>query len=215
MTEDERLGSLVSIYRKHFGDVAEVIWDCGTRDGDDASYLAVWLQAKKVIAIDANPVAAEKTKAKHPYFQVIHTAITNYDGITKFDMIESERKDYAGSSSIIRTQSFPDSDYHTITVSATRMDTLIGKLEPVGLDLMKVDLEGFTYEFLEGMGSYLQLVKCLHLETETFSRHEGHRDAEAVKQFMYQAGFRLAEVSYEWGPSIEDQIWINPTLAIN
>lgn len=212
MTEDERLGSLVAIYQNNFGPVAETIWDCGSRDGDDAAYLAEKLFAKRVICIDANPVAIEQIKRRHPYFKVIHTAITDYDGVTKFDMIESKRPDYAGSSSIVRTQEFPDASYRTITVSANRMDTIISKNEPIGLDLMKVDLEGFTYEFLESMGNYLPRVKVLHLETEKFDRHEGHKDSAAVSTFMDTAGFKLAEVSYEWGPSIEDQIWINPNL---
>lgn len=212
MTDDERLGSLVAIYQNNFGSVAETIWDCGSRDGDDAAYLAEKLLAKRVICIDANPVATEQIKRRHPYFKVIHTAITNYDGISKFDMIESKRPDHAGSSSIVRTQHFPDASYRTITVSANRMDTIISQNEPIGLDLIKVDLEGFTYEFLESMGKYLAMVKALHLETERFQRHEGHKDSTEVANFMTKAGFDLVEVSYEWGPSIEDQIWINPNL---
>lgn len=212
MTEDERLGSLVKVYQDNFGPIAETIWDCGSRDGDDAAYLAEKLSAKRVICIDANPVAVEQIKRRHPYFKVIHTAVTDYDGVTKFDMIESKRPDYAGSSSIIRTQSFPDASYRTITVSANRMDTIISQNEPIGLDLIKVDLEGFTYEFLESMGKYLTMVKVLHLETERFQRHEGHKDSTEVANFMIRAGFDLVEVSYEWGPSIEDQIWINPNL---
>lgn len=215
MSEDQRLGSLVSIYKSRFGETASVIWDCGTRDGDDAAYLAAELQAKKVIAIDANPIAVERTKNKYPHFRVIHTAITNYDGLTSFDMIQSQRKDYAGSSSIIRVQHFAGASYHTITVSANRMDTLIKGLEPIDLDLVKVDIEGFTYEFLEGMGEHLKRVKVFHLETEKIQRHKGHKTSSEVKAFMEKAGFELVEVSYEWGPFIEDQIWVNPTLAIN
>lgn len=212
MTEDERLGSLVKIYQDNFGPIAETVWDCGSRDGDDAAYLAEKLGAKRVICIDANPIAAETIKRRHPYFKVIQSAITNYDGTTTFDMIQSERADHAGSSSIIRTQSFPDASYHTITVAANRMDTIIQRNEPIGLDLMKVDLEGFTYEFLESMGDYLSRVKVFHLETEKFNRHQGHKDSAAVSTFMDTAGFELAELSYEWGPSIEDQVWINPNL---
>jgi FkbM family methyltransferase len=215
MNQDERLGSLVQIYKQYFGDTAETVWDCGTRDGDDAEYLGIALKASRVIAIDANPIAIQATKAKYPNFEVIHTAITNYDGQTSFDIIRSDRKDYAGSSSIIRTQNFPDSDYSKAFVSATRMDTLIKSLEPVTLDLLKVDLEGFSYEFLEGMGEYLSEAKVLHLETETFARHPGHKNANQVAEMMLQAGFWLAEKSYEWGPSIEDQVWVNGRLAVN
>lgn len=215
MNQPERLDPIVSTYRAYFGKEAHTIWDCGTRDGEDAKYLADALSAKIVMAIDANPEAVDKTKQKFPEFRVIHAAILDYNGECEFTQIVSDRPDHAGSSSIIRTQTFPNASYHTHLVPAKRMDNLIEANFDAKLDVLKVDLEGFTYEFLVGMGSYLKHSKVLHLETERFHRHDGHKNSEQVKEFMTDAGFDLVETSYEWGPHIEDQLWVNASLAVD
>jgi FkbM family methyltransferase len=213
MTDDERLGSLVAIYKQHFGETADVIFDCGTRDGDDAAYLKEKLNAKSVYAIDANPLAVAETRRLHPDLIVIETALSDFVGETSFTQIQSERKDFAGSSSFVSHQNFDGAEYNQIVVSVTTMARLLQELQVEGhIDLIKVDLEGYSYEFLKGMGDYLPKVKVFHLETETFRRHEGHHDNEEVKQLMSEAGFRLVEVSYEWGPVIEDQVWVNTTI---
>jgi FkbM family methyltransferase len=213
MTQDERLGSLIEIYTKHFGPTAKIIFDCGTRDGEDAAYIQSKLQAKQVYAIDANPLAIEKTRRLHPELTVIETALSDYSGEATFTQIIADREDYEGSSSFI-TMSFSEATYQNITVKVKTMYELLTELglQDSIIDIVKVDLEGFTYEFLMGMGESVQNTKVFHLETETFTRHEGHRDSLAVKKFMTDAGFELKEVSYEWGPSIEDQIWINSAI---
>lgn len=209
MTPEERLGEIVIAYRENFGDVAKVIYDAGTRDGDDASYLAETLRAETVVCFDANPLAVANTRDKYPGFLVIETALSDYDGQGVFTQIVSERADHAGSSSLTNVREWPDAELNQIPVEVARMDTLIDLMQLPIPDIVKVDLEGYSYEFLQGLGNYLHAVKVLHLETETFERHEGHKDNLAVAQFMEDNGFRLVSTSYEWGPSIEDQTWVN------
>jgi FkbM family methyltransferase len=209
MNQDERLGEIVEAYRNNFGDKAKVILDAGTRDGDDASYLAHTLNADTVICIDANPLAIADTRAKYPGFIVIETALADYDGEAVFTQIVSERKDFAGSSSLTNVSHWAGAELNQIPVKVARMDTLINERHLPIPDVAKVDVEGYTFEFLEVLGRYLTQVKVFHLETETYKRHEGHKDATAVAEFMRDAGFWLAKTSYEWGATIEDQTWIN------
>jgi len=211
MTEDERLGSVVKAYQEKFGQTADIIFDCGTRDGDDAAYLMRELQASRVYAIDALESACLQTERNHPYLQVIHTALSNTIGTASFTEIVSTRKDHAGSSSFILAHGWDAEDKRTVQVPVTTMATLIDELglQDTMLDVVKVDLEGFTYEFLEGMGDYIHNAKVMHLETETFQRHQGHHSNREVYEYMTARGFSLYETSYEWGPSIEDQLWVN------
>jgi FkbM family methyltransferase len=213
MTQDERLGSLIDIYTKHFGPTADIVFDCGTRDGADAAYIQSRLQAKQVYAIDANPLAIEKTRRLHPELTVIETALSDYSGEATFTQIIADREDYEGSSSFI-AMTYPAAKYQKITVQVKTMIELLTELglQDSVLDVVKVDLEGFTYEFLIGMGKSVQNTKVFHLETETFARHAGHRDSLAIQEFMTDAGFELKDVSYEWGPTIEDQIWVNTAI---
>lgn len=214
MNQDERLGAIVNNYRQHFGDTAEVIVDAGTRDGHDAAYLQEQLNATRVIAIDANPLAILRTRAEYPQFEIIETALSDYIGEASFDQIVSNREDFAGSSSLTKAQDFPGTLRNTITVKVTIMAELCNRLNLDRMDVVKVDLEGYTYEFLIGLGELINKVKLFHLETETFNRHEGHHNNKEVMALMESHGFRLVDKSYEWGPRIEDQVWVNTAVDL-
>lgn len=201
----------VETYKQYFGGTAETIIDVGTRDGDDAEFLRQQLGGKYIYAIDANPIAVEATMDRYPEFEVFETAISNYNGTTSFVQIVSDRIDEAGSSSIENYSFFEGATYNTIDVNVIRMDKFIEEFVNQDIiDFIKVDIEGYTYEFLEGLGKEINKVKMLHLETETFDRQEGHKNNNEVLNFMTNAGFLLAGVTYEWGPRIQDQVWINP-----
>lgn len=203
----------VEAYKKYFGNTANIIIDIGTRDGDDAEYFREKLDGKEVYAFDANPIAIEETKSRYPDFVVIERAVSNYDGTTKFSQILSEDKDLAGCSSIVRIH-----DVHgrgataEIEVPVLRMDTFIKSIGLNKIDIVKVDTEGFSFEVIDGFGEHIHNVKLFHLETETFNRHDGHKNNLEVKSFMESKGFELVDLSYQWGPTIEDQVWINHNL---
>jgi FkbM family methyltransferase len=207
---DDRLGPLVEAHLERFGPIADVIFDVGTRDGDDAHYLQTSLNAVDVVAVDANPLAVERTREKYPDFHVVECAVSNVRGEAEFTQIISERVDFAGSSSLINAPSFPNATYNTITV---QVRTLANIIEDLGLQsrrlsVVKVDVEGFTWETIMGMGDYVDNVDVFHLETETFARHDGHHDAGSVAELMAGLGFECVWRGYEWGPRIEDQVWV-------
>lgn len=197
------MAQLVKIYKAHF-DTCDSVWDVGTRDGDDAAYLGQRLGAKQIYAIDANPTAVAKTRAKHPELIVIETAVSDYEGEAEFIEIVSDNKDYAGCSSFTPVLN-KGLERRKHKVKVTRLDSLF----ETAPDLIKIDLEGYTFEALVGMGKCLQEVKCLHLETEPEPHHEGGRTSAEIIEFMTDAGFELKGKFYEWA-GVEDQVWINP-----
>jgi FkbM family methyltransferase len=210
------LEPVVETYKKYFGDTANTIIDVGTRDGDDAEFFRERLSAKNIYAIDANPLAVADAKLKYPNFNIFETAVSNYDGTTKFVQIISDDKDHAGSSSIENYSFFEEAQYNTIEVPVTRMDTLLDSLDiEMPIDIIKVDIEGYTHEFLEGLGEYIKNVKLFHLETETFYRHFQHKTNNHIINFMINSGFLLCDVQYQWGEGIQDQTWINPNYIVS
>ena len=211
--ENKWLESAVDAYKKYFGNTANIIIDVGTRDGDDAEYFREKLNGSEIYAFDANPLAVKETKKRYPNFVVIESAISNYDGTTKFSQIISNDKDLEGCSSIVRIHSVDNRGTAVeIEVPIMRMDTFFESIGLKEVDIIKVDTEGFSYEVIEGMGDYIHNVKLFHLETETFNRHDGHKNNLQVKNFMESKDFMLVDLSYEWGPTIEDQVWINKRL---
>lgn len=221
--ENVWLEPVVGAWQTYFGPKgAKLVMDVGTRDGDDAEYLRQKLKAKRVIAIDANPIAVEKTRTAYPSFEVYEIAVSDFDGETEFVQIVSDNKDLAGCSSMNHSkidseEIFRKSDHHIIKVPVTRLDTLLGGVEPYKdnpIDVIKIDIEGYTYQALVGLGDIIWHTKMFHLETETRALFEEHKNNLDVASYMQSKGFVLVDVSYEWGFGIQDQVWINPLYIV-
>lgn len=217
--ENVWMQEVVDIYNKYFGNNADIIIDIGTRDGDDAYFLSNKLNGQNVYTVDARQDAIKLTKEKYPYFNTVKACISDTDNkIIDFYNVISPDKDYAGSSSIYNEKLFrPEYPHEVIKVKTMTMQTFlqIYNIHKTFIDIIKVDIEGFTYQMLIGMGEKIKHVKLFHLETEKWSTHSEHRNSEQVAEYMRSYGFELASVQYEWGPDIEDQIWINPSLIIH
>lgn len=206
---------VIDYYKIFFGNDADIVIDVGTRDGEDAHILSTALNSKYVLAIEARKEAAEETKIKYPHFNIFNVAVSDFIGTTEFYSILSEDKDYAGSSSIYNNKFIRDEyPYEVINVDVTTMDSIIEEcdLSYKFLDIVKVDIEGYTWEFLQGFSKHMNNVKLFHLETEKNPTHKYHKNNEEIKNFMYSKNFILAGTQYEWDKEIEDQIWINKYL---
>lgn len=215
------LEPIVMNYRKFFGSKAPIIFDIGTRDGKDANYLSENLKSSSVYAIDANPIAVEKTKNDYPSMIVIEGAISDYDGETTFQQVNSGDANMDGCSSLYAEKVANEPQFQgkvsIIPTTVSRMDTIMSNYNISQIDVAKIDVEGYSWEVLHGFGERLHDVKLLHLETEQEPTHSAHKNAEEIKSFLSSKGFVLVDTSYEGsngiGRGIEDQIWINPNLA--
>ncbi len=209
--ENKWLEPAVEAYRKYFGDNANIIIDIGTRDGDDAEYFREKLNGIKVYAFDANPLAVEETKKRYPTFKVIESAVGNFNGQTSFTQIVSKNIDEAGCSSMEVIHEFEDVDYTKILTPITRLDSFLAEEGMTGeiIDVIKIDVEGFSWEVLMGMGDVMKNVRMMHVETETYNRHPGHRNNMDIFNYLSNNRFLCVDKSYEWGPLVEDQVWIN------
>ena len=216
------LEPVVTNYRKYFGSKAPLIIDIGTRDGDDAYYLYRELQGTKVIAIDANPKCFQLTKSRYPWMSTHQCAITESNGEITFTEVISEDIELLGTSSIFSkdTSIDPPASYYEgktqeITVPTVRLDTLLVKTADTGtIDVVKIDTEGYSWQVLQGFGKRLKDVKILHIETENVQLHPDHITGDKISEFMKTNGFVLVDASHEWGSKMEDQVWVNPSLAI-
>ena len=216
------LEPVITYYRKFFGVKAPLIIDVGTRDGDDANYLYKNLQGNKVIAIDANFKCFELTKSKYPWMHAYQCAVTDKDGETTFNQVLTDNIELLGTSSIFNkdTSIDPPAWYYEgrtkeVVVPTSRLDTLLVKTGDTGtIDVVKIDTEGYSWQVLQGLGDRLKDVKLIHMETENVQLHPDHVTVEQITEFMKKHGFVLVDSSHEWGAKMEDQIWVNPALAI-
>lgn len=209
--ENKWLEPAVDAYKKYFGDTANIIFDIGTRDGDDAEYFRQKLNGTEVYAFDANPLAVKETKKRYPNFNVIFSAVGNFNGQTSFTKIISDNVDEAGCSSMEVIHEFQNVEYEKIMTPITRLDAFLAQEGKTGqiIDIVKIDTEGFSWEVLMGMGDVLKNIKLMHVETETYDRHPGHKNNRHISDYLNNNQFICVDKSYEWGPLVEDQVWIN------
>lgn len=210
MAEEKWLEPVVASYKKYFKEKTTRIIDVGSRDGDDAHWLFDNLDCEEdcqIICIEARIKAAKQIKKKYPTFKIFATAVSDYIGKSEF--VSFNDPEFSGSSSILlsRAKAYASSS-SIITVPVTRLDTII---EPGVIDILKIDVEGHSVPVLLGLGELLKDVLVAHIETETPERGawgEASNNIE-VMQIMQDSGFSLASVSYQWGWSIQDQVWVN------
>lgn len=77
-----------------------------------------------------------------------------------------------------------------IPISVYRLDALVARFpEP---DFLKIDVQGFELEVLQGAGELLSHVLCIELETQLIPVYKGQPLFHDIYAFLRQAGFGLA-----------------------
>jgi FkbM family methyltransferase len=184
------------------------IFDIGSRDGDDANFIASSLGVNDVYVFEPIPESAQYIATKYPKFIVQQLAISDNDGEVIFNAIKSNNVEDRGISSI---RDRPDGVYegrvNRITVKTNRFDTWCAKNQITNVDLVKLDVEGCTFEALVGFGKQLSQVKAIHLETESRPYWSGQKlksDVEALLSDRFILKHEMSCGGYQF-----DQVWVN------
>lgn len=211
------LTSAVDTYIREYGKTNNpVIYDVGSRDGEAGIELAQRIfsgtnltEQADIVLFECNPPQIEVIKHKYPFTTLIPYAISDVSGKT-VDFVQMKGdKNIVGSSSmdLNRVNEPWLNDYEIIQVKTKRLDEVIEELGHDEIDIMKIDIEHYSYQALIGIGKHLRKVKVYHIETEP----EGKARAETsqdVALFMQHNGYKLVDTSYEWGPEIEDHVYL-------
>lgn len=217
------LDSTVAAYLRYFGSsTAPVVYDVGSRDGNDGYELAERIfdgtkdqveDAASIVLFEPNPPQAELIRHTYPSATVIEKAASDNAGTADFLAIDGGDDIAAtGSSSMdLNRRDHKPGDKKVIQVETVRLETIIAQRAEPHIDIMKIDAEGFTYEILQGLDYSLGGVKVLHLETEMIGHLVTNKNNREVFEFMRNAGFLCYALEYEWG-GIEDQVWVNAEL---
>jgi FkbM family methyltransferase len=188
------------------------IMEIGSMDGKDAYELSEFFEAKNVHIIEAHPLFYEQIAKKYPYFTVSNIAASNKNGTFIFNSVTPDSSNLGMSSLLEREESYPSYDivYEPLEAPCLRMDDYCGIMFINSIDLLKIDVEGLSYEVLEGFGDALDIVKCIHVECEHESVWKGQKLYPDVEKLLIGKGF--IPISMRIGFPQSDSVWVRKEL---
>jgi FkbM family methyltransferase len=199
--------SFVSKVKQLISDEKEIrtIVEIGSLDAQDSQYFKKIFPEARVIAIEALPENFEKYLKPMNNIETINAVVSHIDGEVTF-----YKKEINGIHSIYNR----GDEYGNVELKlpSYRFETLANKYNINKVDMLKLDVEGATFEVLESMGSLLPTVKIMHIETESYPFFKGQKLHSEVVRFLEQKGFSLVELTsfpIQPGKLQYDSIWIN------
>jgi FkbM family methyltransferase len=199
-------------YVKYFNESPKTILEIGSRDGDSAEDLRALSNAKAedVYVVEPHPESFRRIIQKYPGFHVFELAVSNEPGVVSFNAIPyTYSHGTVGTSSLLRknmdfiTKIVPNatSPERWVKVLAVSGRTILQLIDRPGIDAVKIDVEGFTYEVLKSFGDDVRLLKALHVEVEKIPIWENQKYYDDVKRLL--AWYNFEETYYE------GMFWVN------
>ena len=126
-------------------------------------------------------------------YNVYNVAASNENGEVEFLSVVSDNELLRGISSIKKSYHVDNLEYQKNTVKSIRLDTF-----DFQIDLMKIDVEGHSYEVLEGLGDKIKQVKAIQIETEEKVCFENQKIDSEINKYLLDLGFSLVNKERCW-----------------
>lgn len=209
---NEWLDPVVDTYLKNFGmSKAPVVWDVGSRDGDDGFELmerisAGWRAQQKstVVCVEPNPAQAKIIREKYPRAIIHEFAVGDKPRRAKFKVYHGNEGDVGSSSLYMTWKKGSGLRSHIINVQVVKLEDIVS--DEI-IDIMKIDVEGYSYQALKGLGDKLDQVRVLHVETE-----EDRKTDVKIRHYLEKRGWVITDVSEQWG-GMPDFTCLNTNLV--
>jgi FkbM family methyltransferase len=195
----------VSITKKYFKDEdIQVIMEIGSLDGKDSIYFKNCFPNSKVYCIEGLPENYEKYLRHQTTVTPINAVIADYDG-----QIIYHKKNVNGIHGIFNRGDQYGND--KLDLKCMTVQTLCKKHKIQSIDLIKIDVEGATYEVLNGMGDMINNIKIMHIETESYPFFEFQKLDKEVFNFLINKNFTMIDkTSVDINKQKQhDSVWIN------
>ena len=183
LTIDTALKRILKFNPKNFVEI-------GSRDGHDTRAIQQMfnIEPQHCYIFEAHPELFEKIQSQYPEFNVYNCAIGNETLPLTFNAAELKSEDNPGMSSVLETVDGNFKSYKA-EVDGWRMDEISTNLALYNIDLVKIDVEGFSLQVLQGFGTLLENTKCIQIELEHKEVWKNQSTYEGVKEFLESKDF--------------------------
>jgi FkbM family methyltransferase len=180
------------------------IFEIGANFGQDADFLmnAFGLRPEKIYVFEAHP-EMYKIICKIHKFQAFNNAVFNENKMLTFNIVPLNSKN-SGQSSLYTAGWL---NTKAITIEAVRMDKFMVDHHIDEIDFLKIDVEGASYEVLEGFGERLRNVNAIHVEAEhTGVYNEKTKFFDDINQLLTYYDFTM--VYFQRFSAQSDSFWL-------
>jgi len=193
-------------YSKKFFDSSDIknIMEIGSLDGRDSLYFKEHYPNANVFCIEGLPSNYQNYLSNLDTITPINIVIADYDG-----MITFHHKNINGIHGILNRGDQYGTD--TLSLPCKTIKTICKEYKIDSIDLVKIDVEGASYEILNSMGDKLKDIKIMHIETESYPFFKGQKLHSEVEVILLENGFELIELSsVNIGIGKQhDSVWVN------
>jgi len=184
-----------------------IIVDAGSMDGNDSEILHNAFPTSKVYAIEGLPDNYNRFILNKSNIIGIPYVIASYDG-----QITYYQKNINGIHGIYNRGN--DYGSKTLELPCYKMSTIMNQYNISHIDVLKIDVEGATYDLLQSLENHISTVKIMHIETETYPFFEGQILHDTVCDFLIRHNFECVKISFceiRYQQYQSDSVWVNKT----
>lgn len=99
--------------------------------------------------------------------------------------------------------------FRSLVVEAMSGYEIVNQLDWSRVDLLKIDVEGFSAQVLRSFGDALSRVLVIQIETERVEVWEGQETEDAVFSILTKAGFTMIDYQLAHDGVQADSVWVN------
>ena len=180
------------------------IMEIGSLNGVDSQLFKNFYPEANVFCIEGLPDNYNQYLKDLTDITPINAVIADYDGV-----IQYHHKKINGIHGILdRGQEYGS---NVLELQCYTIKTICEKYKIDSIDLVKIDVEGATYEILNSMSDMLKTIKIMHIETESYPFFKNQKLHDIVADYLIENGFTMVDMSYAniSGGYQHDSVWVN------
>lgn len=187
----------------------ENIFEIGANFAQDAEYIMQYfgIPSEQVYVFEPHPDLYAAIKKIHN-FNAYDNAVYNTEEEMTFNIVPHNSSN-SGVSSLFDLNN--DIAYDQVIVKSIRMDHFMNNHKIRKIDFLKLDVEGATYEALEGFGERIVDVQAMHIEAEhgkhIFNNKKYFND---ISELLLSKGFIM--VYFNRWQMQSDSFWVRPEI---
>ncbi len=209
---DQKLIRMLEIGTKHCKPRAiEVIFEIGANHGQDAELLREYydVRPEHVFVFEPHPELAAEISRRFPAFNLFRCALSDRAGRGTFNIAPVGSRNDGVSTLGERVLVKGDEAFRQVEVDIDTLDHVMEQLPYVSMiDLLKIDVEGFSLEVIDGAAHTLsERVAVLQLECEVVEVFKGQKLYPEVADRLRKLGF--LETYKEQHVTQNDTVWVH------